>query len=49
MSLAGDGEKGAGTGGNCHPSKFEKALISKEPQGQFSTVDLTQAFEEIFF
>jgi len=44
MALAEDGRrKVQGLGGNCHPSKFEKALISRQTRGQFSTLDLTHA------
>ena len=34
-------------GGNFHSRKFEKALISRQTQRQFNTLDVTQAFAEI--
>jgi len=43
----GTGKKVQGLEGNFHPSKFETALTLRQTQGKFSTLDLTQVFEEI--
>jgi len=36
-------------GSNCHPNKFEKALISRQTQWQHSILDFAQVFEETFY